>query len=237
MRTNSNAVPTSTTPLAIFGRSWFLLVRNPALVVPGIIAAGISTFASLVIVSPDSASDAQIVLTHTLGLLIRIVATVLAIAVTTGMADAAWRTARGAFKDGIEAFRREGGHVFVAVIALLLLGLLAALAAPYTFEITLGIYAYCCLYTMPSAVVGERPGLVAIFESAKIAFARPIATLVILVGVSALALGLGWGADVLQMTPYVGSLLSSIVVQGVIAYATLVLVGEYRIARRMELLS
>jgi hypothetical protein len=90
---------------------------------------------------------------------------------------------------------------------------------------------------MPSAVVGERPGLVAIFESAKIAFARPIATLVILVGVSALALGLGWGADVLQMTPYVGSLLSSIVVQGVIAYATLVLVGEYRIARRMELLS
>ncbi len=96
MRTNSNAVPTSTTPLAIFGRSWFLLVRNPALVVPGIIAAGISTFASLVIVSPDSASDAQIVLTHTLGLLIRIVATVLAIAVTTGMADAAWRTARGA---------------------------------------------------------------------------------------------------------------------------------------------
>jgi hypothetical protein len=39
------------------------------------------------------------------------------------------------------------------------------------------------------------------------------------------------------MTPYVGSLLSSIVVQGVIAYATLVLVGEYRIARRMELLS
>ncbi len=204
---------------------------------PGIIAAGISTFASVVIVSPDSASDAQIVITHTLGLLIRIVATVLAIAVTTGMADAAWRTARGAFKDGIEAFRREGGHVFVAVIALLLLGILAALAAPYTFEVTLGIYAYCCLYTMPSAVVGERPGIVAIGESAKIAFARPVATLVILFGVSALALALGWGADVLQMTPYVGSLLSSIVVQGVIAYATLVLVGEYRIARRMEMLS
>ncbi len=237
MRTNSKGVTTSTSPLAIFGRSWVLLVRNPALVVPGIIAAGISAFASVVIVSSDSASDAQIVITHTFGLLVRIFATVLAIAVTTGMADAAWRTARGAFKDGLVAFRREGGHVFVALIALLLLGILAALAAPYTFEIPLGVYAYCCLYTMPSAVVGERPGLVAIGESTKIAFMRPVATLVILAGVSALALAFGSGAQIVQMTPYVGSLLGSIVVQAVIAYATLVLVGEYRIARRMETLS
>jgi len=230
-------VTESTHALAIFGRSWVLLVRNPALVVPGIIAAGITTFASVVIVSPDSASDVQIVVTHTLGLLIRIFATVLAIAVTTGMADAAWRTARGAFKDGIVAFQREGGHVFVAVIALLVLGLLAAIAAPYTFDIPFGVYAYCCLYTMPSAVVGERPGLFAIGESAKIAFARPVATFIILIGVSAPALAFGSGAQIVQMTPYVGSLLGSIVVQAVIAYATLVLVGEYRIARRMETFS
>jgi hypothetical protein len=219
----------------IFARSWDLFVHNLTIVLPGFVAAGIAAFFEIVIVPADaSASDAQIVLSHTLALLAHIFTTVVAIAFTTGMADAAWRSGHSRLGDGLVALRREGGHVFVAVIALLALGLLAALLASWTFGITIGLYAYFCLYTMPSAVVGERPGLVAVGESAMIAFRRPLATVVILVAVSAIALAFGRGAEYLQLTPYVGSLLGPLVVQAVIAYATLILVGEYRVARQME---
>ena len=185
-------------------------------------------------VADASASDLAIVVSYTLDLLAQIVATVLAIAFTTGMADAAWRGGRGTLRDGFVAFRREGGHVFVAVIVLLLLGLLAAIAAPVTHAVSIVAYAYCCAYTMPAAVVGERSGLVAVGESTSIAFRRPIGTLVILVGVYAIAYAIGFGAEFVQMTPYVGSILGALVVQAAIAYATLVLVGEYRIARHLE---
>ncbi len=205
------------------------------MIVPGIVAAGIGTYAAIVIPPADAtATDLQIVVTHSFVLLAQIFTTVLAIAFTTGMADAAWRTSHGTFEDGLVAFRREGGHVTIAVIVLLGLGLVAALGAPATHGVSGALYAYCCVYTMPSAVVGERPGVIAIGESAAIAFKRPVATIVILVGVTLIAFAVAFGASVLQATPYVGSILGAIVIQAVIAFATLVLVGEYRIARHME---
>ncbi len=226
---------TKENPIAIFGRAITLFVRNLAIVVPGFIAAGLVAFAEIVIrPAGPSASDLQIFVTHTAVLLVKIATTVLAIAITTGMADAAWRTGRATFTDGVIAFKREGGHVFVAVLAMLVLGLLAALAAQITLNVSLVVYAYCCVYVMPSAVVGERPGFVAIAESTSIAFARPIATFVILAGVSVLAIAVASGADLIASAPYVGSIIGSLLIQAIIAYATLILVGEYRIARHME---
>ena len=65
-------------------------------------------------------------------------------------------------------------------------------------------------------------------ESVEIAFARPVTTLLLVAGIVAIAFAMGLFAEFLERTPLVGPLVSETVVQAVIAYATLVVVGEYR---------
>jgi hypothetical protein len=159
---------------------------------------------------------------------VQLIASILSIAYTTGMADAAWRDGRARFSDGARAFRRDAGHVLVAMLLLLAIGFVAAVAAPYTLGLSLFVYMFFCIYTMAAAVAGERPGVLALRESIDIAFARPLTTLLVVAGIVAIAFAMGLLAEVLGRTPLVGPLVSGVVVQIVIAYATLVVVGEYR---------
>jgi hypothetical protein len=210
----------------VFAGSLRLLFRNPAIVVPGLVIGAVAALVSAVL-QPAQPLDSNI-FSRLLQGLVQLVASILSIAYTTGMADAAWRDGRAQFSDGARAFRRDAGHVFVAMLALLAIGFVAAVAAPYTIGLSLLVYMFFCIYTMAAAVIGERAGFFAVRESVQIAFARPATTLLVVAGIVAIAFAMGLFAEFLERTPLAGPLVSGVVVQAVIAYATLVVVGEYR---------
>jgi hypothetical protein len=209
----------------VFTRSLGLLARNLAIVVPGLV---VGTLAAVVTAALEPADplDANL-LTRSLQDCTSLLASIIAIAYTTGMADAAWRNGRAVLSDGTRAFRRDALHVFVAMLALFALGVVAALAAPFTFGLSFLVYAFFCIYTMAAAVVGERPGLAAIQESAEIAFARPVTTLLVVAGIIVISLILGLLAEFLAGASLLGALAAELVIQATVAYVTLVVVGEY----------
>jgi hypothetical protein len=219
----------------VFLRSGSLLFGNLAIVVPGLVVGTLAAIVQFALEpSPATALGADI-FTRFLQGVVQIVASILSIAYTTGMADAAWRTGRAVFGDGTRAFRRDGGHVFVAMLALFALGLLGAWLAPFTLGLSLAVYLFFFIYTMAAAVVGERPGIVAVRESVAIAFRRPLTTFVTVLGILVIAFAMGAAASLLATTPFVGPLVAGIVVQAVIAYVVLVIVGEYRALRNWEM--
>jgi hypothetical protein len=103
----------------------------------------------------------------------------------------------------------------------------AALAAPFSFGLSFLVYAFFCIYTMAAAVAGERPGLVAVRESAEIAFARPLTTLLVVAGIAVVSFVLGVLAEFLAGTSLLGQCAAEVVIQATVAYVTLVVVGEY----------
>lgn len=137
----------------VFGRAWQLFARNLSIVVPGLVAGALTAVLE------------QLLTTWLWIDVTQIVAAILTISYTTGMADAAWRLGRARFSDGRRAFRRDGRHVLVAMLALMLLGAAAAVLAPYTFSFSIAAYVFFCIYTLAAAVVGERPGFLAVVES------------------------------------------------------------------------
>jgi hypothetical protein len=219
----------------IFARAASLLVRNPAIVVPGIVVGCLAALVQFAL-EPDplAALDASM-WTRLLQAVAQIVAAIVSIAYTTGMADAAWQTGRARFGDGTRAFRRDGGHVFVAMLVLFALGFGAALLAPFSFGLSLVAYIFFFIYTMAAAVVGERPGFVAVRESIEIAFRRPLPTLLTVLGVLLIAFAMGAVATLLAVAPLIGPLVAALVIQTVIAYVVLVIVGEYRALRNRGL--
>lgn len=215
----------------VFARSWGLLFANPAIVVPGLVVGTLAALVQFALEpSPGTALDGSLLTRFVQGAA-QIVASILSIAYTTGMADAAWRSGRAGFGDGTRAFRRDAGHVLVAIVVLFALGFAAAFLAPFTLGLSLAVYLFFFVYTMAAAVVGERPGLIAVRESVEIAFRRPLPTFLTVLGVLAVAFAMGVVASLLAAAPLVGPLVSDVVVQAVIAYVVLVIVGEYRALR------
>jgi hypothetical protein len=208
-----------------------LLFGNLGIVVPGLVVGALAALVQFALEpTPAAALDAGLV-TRLVENLAQIVASILSIAYTTGMAEAAWETGRASFADGARAFRRDGGHVFVAMLVLFALGFVAALLAPFTLGLSLLVYVYFFIYTMAAAVVGERPGFAAVGESVAIAFRRPVPTLLTVAGVLVIAFAMGAVATLLAAAPLIGPLVAALVVQAVIAYVALVIVGEYRALR------
>ncbi|MBD5654422.1 MAG: hypothetical protein IAI50_04490, partial [Candidatus Eremiobacteraeota bacterium] len=121
----------------VFARSWQLLARNGAIVVPGLVIGVLGAVVQYALAAGDPADLQGSVWTGLLLWIVQIVAAILSIAYTTGMANVAWQTGRAGFADGRRAFRRDGGHVFVAMIALFVIGTGAALLAPFTFALSL----------------------------------------------------------------------------------------------------
>jgi hypothetical protein len=215
----------------VFARAASLLARNPAIVIPGLVVGTLAALVQFALEpTPASALESNVV-TRLAQSVASIVAGILSIAYTTGMADAAWRTGRAGIGDGTRAFRRDAGHVLAAMLVLFALGFVAATLAPFTFGLSLAAYLFFFIYTMAAAVVGERPGPSAIRESVDIAFRRPLPTLLTVLGVLVIAFGMGAVASLLDGAVLVGPLLAQVVVQTVIAYVVLVIVGEYRALR------
>ena len=76
----------------VFAGSLRLLFRNPAIVVPGLVIGAVAALVSAVL-QPAQPLDSNI-FSRLLQGLVQLVASILSIAYTTGMADAAWRDGR-----------------------------------------------------------------------------------------------------------------------------------------------
>jgi hypothetical protein len=206
-----------------------LLLRNPSIVVPGLGAGAVAALAGTLL-EPARPLDSNLV-SRLLQSLVQLVASILSVAYTTGMADAAWREGSAGFADGARAFRRNASHVLGAMLVLFAIGAIAALLAPFTLGLSLLAYLFFCIYTMAAAVAGERSGIVAVRESVDIAFTRAVPTLIVSLGIALVCFVTGALAELVATTPFVGALAGGIVVQAAIAYAMIVVVGEYRALR------
>ncbi len=148
-------------------------------------------------------------------------------AYTTGMAGAAWERGTTDLSDGAAAFQRDFGNIVVTLVGVIVLGFVAALLAVPTLGLSLLVFFLFVLYAFPSAIVGNRPGFSAIAESFRITMARFVPTLILGILIFVMSVIAGIIGAALHFVPFLGPIVGQILVQIVVAYSTLVVVGEY----------
>jgi hypothetical protein len=227
-----------------FARAFVLLVRNWTIVVPGIVLGAIGFglgFAILAIAGASaiggaSGNEAPATLPEELmSILAAVVAVILALvtlicemAYVTGMAGAAWKSGEAYLRDGYQAFEGRGTQIFIAIVLLSVAGFIAALLAPVTLLLSAAAYAIFSIYTMAAVIIGNRTAFEAISESCRLAWKNILPTLAVVALVVLVAVAGGWIGNTLgRLVPVVSGLLEAFVQQIVVAYATLVIVGEY----------
>lgn len=223
-----------------FGRSWELLSSNWIMVVPGLVigivaavivfflvGAGLIGGAGLGAVGAGGAGLGAIAMAGMLSAIIMVVAMILTIAYTTGMAGAAWRSGRATLDDGAAAFRKDAGSILVAVVLLIVLAVVAGLLSIFTFGLAMLAFVLFFMYTFASVIVGGHSGTEALGDSARVATKNFVTTLLLLVLICVVAFVAGLIGNWLSHIPLLGGIISMIIQQIVAVYATLVIVGEY----------
>jgi hypothetical protein len=149
-------------------------------------------------------------------------------AYVTGMAGAAWRSGEARLRDGYQAFEERGTQICIAIVLLCGAGFVAALLAPVTLLLSGAAYAVFSIYTMAAVIIGKRRAVEAVAESCRLAWRNLLPTLAVVVLVVGVALLGGWLGGLLgRLLPLVSGLVEALVQQIVVAYATLVIAGEY----------
>jgi hypothetical protein len=222
----------------IFGRAWDLLMKNPAILLPGLIVGlivGILT--GLLALPPIDTSDPTAVshldlaargLNAALLVAISTLATIVNNAYTIGMSGAAWMRGTARLSDGATAFRLEGGKLFVAIV---LLFIIEAVLTIVTFGIGALIFEFFALYVFAATVIGNDNFGRALRESFAISTRRFIPTIVIIISLFVVAIVVGVATIPLRFIPFIGPIVAAIVLQGVVSLFNLVIVGEYLNAR------
>lgn len=228
----------------VFARAWDLLTRNWIIIVPGIVVGLVVGIISGVFSmnQPDAygePSGAAMSLAYGAGAFVStLVLALVAIAgyivtqcYTAGMAGAAWRRGLTTLADGSRAVHDDAGNVLVAAVYLFLVGIVAVVLAPFTLFLSLFAFYLFTLYTIAAAVVGNRPGYYALRESFAIARARFTTTLIVGLVLGALQIIGRLIAHIFSFAPLLGPVIAAIIAQIVVAYAVLVIVGEYLVLR------
>jgi hypothetical protein len=206
-----------------FARAWTLLVRNPVILVPGIVAAGLQTAASI---ASQALSDELLLL----GVLVTVTLAIslAQMAYVTGMAGAAWRHERASLGDGWNALAHRWVSVAAAVLLLLVIGFCASALALTTFGVSLVAYAVFFIYSIAAVVIGERPPIAGIIESASTALANFVPTVAVVVLIALIAALGGWlGSLAGRISDTGGWLVTGVLQQVIVAYSSLVVAGEY----------
>jgi hypothetical protein len=224
----------------VFRGAWLLLQRNPVIIVPSIIVAIISAALEHALSVSGIASwgffgnlDAQgagafwMFFGTIVELGIRILGALVAIAFTVGMAGAAWANGRATLADGLAALRRDGFQALLALGVLFLIGVAAAALVVPTFGLSVLVYMVFLLYTMPGVIVGGRSATEATIESIQLAARNFGVTLAVVLLIIVLAIAGGIAGDALGRLPLLGTAIGWIVMEAFVAYAMLVVVGEY----------
>lgn len=223
-----------------FARAWSLLRRNWTIVIPPVAVGVVSAAAANALAGAGLLSwqffgdmNAQgpqafwLFLGTIVAVALRMVAAVVAIAFTAGMAAAAWTGGTATFADGAAALRRSGIQAFFALVLMTLLGLVAAALIVPTFSLSVLAYLIFLLYTMPAVLVGNRVATDAVVESIGMAWRSFGVTFVVVLLIILLAVAGGVLGNLLARLPFLGDVLGWIVMEVVVGYATLVVVGEY----------
>ncbi len=222
----------------VFARSWQLLTRNWNIIVPGIVVGLIVGVVNDIVVPPQTYGDPSTaggVVSHGLASAVGdIIAGAVGIAgfvvtqcYTVGMAGGAWLRGRATFGDGASALRDDAGNVLWTAVGLFVLGVIAVALAIPTLGISLVVYYLFMLYALPSAVVGNHGGLSAIGESVAIARAKFGTTLIIGLVLGAIAALGTVVALIFAFAPLLGPIVSAVISQSVVAFSSLIVVGEY----------
>jgi hypothetical protein len=223
-----------------FKRSWELLSSNWILIVPGLVigmvaailigffvVGGAMSAVGFSAIGAGGAGIGAVFLSALIVGVIGIIAMILTIAYTTGMSAAAWKTGRATLADGAAAFRADSAALLVAIVLLFIIGILAAALSIPTLGLALLAFWVFFLYVFPAIVVGGRDGVAALSESARIA-ARNIGPTLLVVVLLALAFLIGGViARAFGHIPLIGLIVREAITQIVVAYASLVVVGEY----------
>jgi hypothetical protein len=228
----------------VFARSWDLLSRNWTIIIPGVVVGLIVGIISGVysLSQPDTygvPSGAAMSFAYGFGSFVGgVILAVVAIAgyiitqcYTAGMAGAAWRRGTTTLADGARAVNEDAGNVLTAAIYLFLFGIVAVILAPFTLFLSVFAFYLFTLYTIAAAVVGKRRGFDALRESFAIAKSRFGTTLIIGVLLGLLQLIGKLIAHLFSFAPLLGPIVAAIISQIVVAYAVLVIVGEYLVLR------
>jgi hypothetical protein len=222
----------------VFARSWDLLTKNWIIIVPGIVV-GIVVGIITGLFNADAYADtsdpfgtlARFDFTHlaagAIVATVGIAGYIVTQCYTAGMAGAAWLRGTTTLEDGAIALRVDAGNVFIAAVGLFVVGIIAAILVIPTLGLSFLAYYVFFIYTIASAVVGNHRGLDALNESFRIARSRFFPTLIIAVLLVIIRVCGGFIAAGLGWAPFVGPIVAAIVGQVVVAYATLVVVGEY----------
>ena len=211
----------------MFARALKLLAANWQIVVPGLVAGALSAIVSAILGPASQQEGLTGTIVWFLSAALQLIASIVAIAYTTGMAQAAWERGAANFADGYRAFSRDAGHVFVAMIGMFVAGLIAAWASRYTWGLGIAVYFFFFVYTMPAAVAGELGGLHAMAESAQLALRRPVATGIMLLVLGGIAFLVTLLSSFLWAAPLGGPVAVALLGQVLISYFVLVAVGEY----------
>lgn len=223
-----------------FSRAWQLLSANWIIIVPGVV---VGIVAAIVIgfigftggaaslgagsLAGGGAALGGIFLTGLLIAIVGALAYVITISYTTGMADAAWRTGTATLADGSAALTSRGSNVFIAAILYFILAVVAVMLSVVTFGLAGLAFALFFLYTFAAVIVGGTPGGQALGESARIVMANFVSTLLVVV---LLCVAFLIGAMVSRLfhgIPFLGGIVQYVIQNVILAYASLVIVGEY----------
>jgi hypothetical protein len=225
---------------SVFSRAWELLSSNWIIIVPGIVIGLIIGIINGLLTphaysSADYQNNPGLAMASLGGVFIRaiiigcvgIVGYIATTAYTVGMAGAAWTRGTATLADGSAVFKDDAGNILITGIGLLGLGIVAAILALPTFTLSfLALYVFT-LYAMPAAIIGKRPGFSSIAESFQIAAKRFWPTLIIAIIIAVISFIIGLVSLPLHFIPFLGPIISAVVTQVVIAFAVLVIVGEY----------
>jgi hypothetical protein len=229
----------------VFARAWDLLTRNWIIIVPGLVIGLIVGVLSWVLTPHgaydpnDPAAVGKALARASTGLILALVGVVAMIAnqaYTVGMAGAAWERGVATIADGAASFREDAGRIVITAIGLIVLAVVAALLALPTLGLSLLAFYVFTLYAMPAAIVGNRPGFSSITESFAITRARFVPTLILAIMIFVISLVAGIVTAPLLFIPLLGPIIQACLVQAVVAYVVLVVVGEYLNLRNAALI-
>lgn len=223
---------------SVFSRAWELLTRNWIIIVPGVVVGvivGVVTALLTPSYNTDYANDPSAALATVGGAVLRgtilagvgILGYIVNQAYTVGMAGAAWERGTTTLDDGAASFREDAGRIVLTAIGLIGLGIVAAILAIPTLTLSLLAFWVFTLYAMPAAIIGNREGFSSIAESFQIATKRFVPTIIIAIVLAVISFCVRFIALLFTFAPFVGPIVAAVLVQIAVAFATLVIVGEY----------
>ena len=215
-----------------FSRAWQLLTTNGVIIVPPLVIGFVVGVVDYYMAPHANGSDYtatwwSVTSAGILLVLVNIAGYIVLQCYVTGMAGAAWERGRTTLKDGTVAFERDAGNVFVALVGLFFALIIAGVLAFVTLGISMLLYLYFFVYTFPAAIVGERHGITAMGDSFRIASRRVAPTLIITVVAGVFFFFAEVIGTILGFIPLLGPIIGAVIAQFVLAYITLVVVGEY----------